>query len=155
MNMQTHDYSNIRVVIVDGMLFWRDLIRNFLNELGIRHIRCVSNAKKSWTTIREFQPHVVICDWKLPDGSGLELLRLIRHADESPNRFLNVMMVTAYNEQHRVHAALRAGVNTYITKPTSAQAFMMKFATSLADERPFEIVGDYFGPPRNHAFLLQ
>jgi hypothetical protein len=37
----------------------------------------------------------------------------------------------------------------------SAQAFMLKFATALADERPFEMVGDYFGPPRNHAFLLQ
>lgn len=143
------DYSNLKVLIADDMSFWRTLMRNFVDALGVRQVRSVESARKAWDMVCEFQPHILICDWQMLDGEGIELLRMVRHSKDSPNRFMNVMMVTAFNEEHRVRQALREGVNCYLTKPMTAQDFLRKFAHCAEDRRPFESTPSYLGPQRS------
>jgi CheY-like chemotaxis protein len=143
------DFSHLKVLIADDMSFWRTLMRDFVDALGVRQVRAVSSAREAWKVVCGFQPHILICDWQMLDGEGIELLRMVRRSKESPNRFMNVMMVTAFNEEHRVRQALREGVNCYLTKPMTAQDFLRKFTHCALDRRPFEASPSYLGPQRN------
>ena len=80
---------------------------------------------------------------------GLDLVKRVRHAKDSPNRFINVMMVTSFSEEHRVHLAMDAGINGYIAKPFTAGDFLRKFIHCMKDRRPFEVSESYSGPSRS------
>ena len=56
---------------------------------------------------------LVITDLKLPDGTGLDLVRRIRERD----RGLPIIMMTSYSSLEGAIAALRAGAADYIIKP--------------------------------------
>jgi two-component system, NtrC family, response regulator AtoC len=61
----------------------------------------------------EYRPGLVICDVRLPDGSGLDVLRRIREIDPSAH----LIMITAYQDMDTTIQAMRAGAFDYIHKP--------------------------------------
>ncbi|MBM7456210.1 CheY-like chemotaxis protein [Oceanisphaera litoralis] len=76
----------------------------------VRHAANVAEARAAWTK----QPaQLVICDWHLPDGTGLELVKLIRLTDQKTP----IVMVSARSNRDRVMAAARHGINEFIAKP--------------------------------------
>ena len=56
---------------------------------------------------------LVILDWKLPDGSGLELCRELRKNDAE----VKIIMLTANNQTEDKIEGLDAGADDYLTKP--------------------------------------
>lgn len=68
------------------------------------------------------QPKVVLLDLRLPRVSGIEVLRRIK-ADER-TRSIPVVVLTSSKEDVDVEECYRLGVNSYITKPVSFDAFI-------------------------------
>ncbi len=141
--------SRLRILIADDASFWRTLLHDFMQSFGVQEIRGVGSIGHAWETLQEFRPHMFICDWQMNDGCGLDLVKRVRHAKDSPNRFINVMMVTSFSEEHRVHLAMDAGINGYIAKPFTAGDFLRKFIHCMKDRRPFEVSESYSGPSRS------
>ena len=56
---------------------------------------------------------LVLCDVSMPDGSGLELLREVRGADERAA----MIMITAYTSTSSAIEAMKLGAYDYISKP--------------------------------------
>jgi two-component system response regulator PilR (NtrC family) len=69
----------------------------------------------------------VITDMRLPDGSGLELLRLI----ESASRPERVIVITAYGSAENAVEALKAGAFDYLTKPVDLKQFRSVVAAAV------------------------
>ncbi len=66
------------------------------------------------------QPHVILMDVRLPDGTGIEACREI--LEQSPD--IQVLMLTSYQDDDAVFAAIIAGAAGYLLKEVSSQAII-------------------------------
>jgi two-component system response regulator PilR (NtrC family) len=70
---------------------------------------------------------LVITDMRLPDGSGLDLLRRIEEA----GRGEKAVVITAYGSPENAVEALKAGAYDYLTKPVDLRQFRAVVASAL------------------------
>ncbi|WP_336365630.1 response regulator [Marinobacter sp. C2H3] len=94
----------------------------------------VEGAHSAWRGER-FQ--LVIADWNLPDGSGLDLIRALRQAGDA----VPVLMVSGRADRESVLQAAHYGIHGYITKPFSVERIHQRLvgllpATTSADAGP-------------------
>ena len=126
----------------------RALVLALLDVAGIGRISTARDADETWSTLHAFAPDLLITDWNMPPTSGLDLVRRLRRDAASPNRFLPVIMLSAYGEEHRIRAARFAGVTEFLVKPVSANTFLDRLHAVIEDKRPFVETTTYFGPDR-------
>lgn len=70
---------------------------------------------------------LVMTDWNLPDGSGLELVRRLRRRD----RDLPIVMVSGRSDRESVLKAAHYGISGYITKPFSVEMVHQRLASLI------------------------
>ncbi|MDR9426165.1 MAG: response regulator, partial [Marinobacter sp.] len=70
---------------------------------------------------------LVITDWNLPDGSGLELVRRLRSQDGD----LPIVMVSGRSDRDSVLKAAHYGISGYITKPFSVEMVHERLAALI------------------------
>ena len=117
--------SKVSVLVVDDASFIRDLVKKCLRNYfpGIK-IEDAVNGRKAQAILARETFDLVLCDWEMPEMSGLELLTWCREQDHL--RTLPFIMVTAEAKSENVIAAKKAGVNNYIVKPFNAQTLKSK-----------------------------
>src|SRR4051812_11766044 len=115
-----------RVLVVDDMLTMRKLVSKVCKELGFTDITEAGDGAKGWESISNSTPPIglVISDWNMPNSTGLDLLKRVR----SDSRFkgLPFVLVTAEAEQHQIVEAIKAGVDSYVVKPFTADGLKEK-----------------------------
>ena len=74
----------------------------------------------------------VITDMRLPDGTGLDLLRRL----EEGNRREKAIVITAYGSAENAVEALKAGAYDYLTKPVDLKQFRAVVASALGRSAP-------------------
>ena len=82
-----------------------------LEEDGYK-VEIANNLKEGKNRLAEKQYQLLILDWNLPDGDGLEFYRRQREMLSMP-----VLILTARDTEQDEIAGLEAGVEEYITKP--------------------------------------
>lgn len=101
------------VFIADDHQLFRDGVRALLDAQP--DMECVGEATNGEEVIRlsaEVQPDVVLMDVQMPGMSGVEATRLI--VSSSPH--IRVLMVTMFEDDALVFAAMRAGARGYLLK---------------------------------------
>ena len=76
-------------------------------------VQKASNLAQAFDKVADATFGLIITDWNLPDGSGLELVRKVRARDTE----LPIMMVSARADRDSVLKAAHYGISGYITKP--------------------------------------
>src|SRR5574339_1186306 len=96
--------------IAHVLLTERTLEENLHQEFRLIHAETISNALH----ILDVEPDIdlVLSDLRLPDGTGLDLLRYIRERNTPPA----VVLVTGQGDQEVAVAALKAGAADYLVK---------------------------------------
>ncbi|GAC1350207.1 MAG: response regulator transcription factor [Ktedonobacteraceae bacterium] len=103
----------LTVLIADDHQFFRDGVRALLNAQG--DMECVGEATNGEEALRmstELQPDVVLMDVQMPGMSGVEATRQIMSS--SPQ--MRVLVVTMFEDDSLVFAAMRAGARGYLLK---------------------------------------
>jgi two-component system repressor protein LuxO len=72
-------------------------------------------------------PHLVICDLRLPDGDGLDVVRAAREMPEP----MPVMVVTGHASGEIRRAALAAGAVSFMAKPFTAATLLAQIRSVL------------------------
>lgn len=105
----------IKILVVDDMDSMLGLISATLRTLGAEKIVSEYNGLNAWNTINKGHIDLIICDWDMPQMTGIELLRLIKESDKY--KHIPFLLLTASTEKERVLEAVEAGVSDYLAKP--------------------------------------
>lgn len=103
----------IRIMLVDDHPIVRIGLAALIGTLpGMETVAQAGNGREAIALHREHRPDVTLMDLRLPDLSGVEVIREIRK--ESPeSRFI---VLTTYEGDEDIHQALQAGARGYIIK---------------------------------------
>ncbi|MFT3819332.1 MAG: sigma-54 dependent transcriptional regulator [Rubrivivax sp.] len=128
-----------RLLVVDDEPDLRTLYELTLVREGY-DVDCAGSVEEAWAALQAQRFAVVITDMRLPDGSGLDLLRRM---DEHGRREKGIV-ITAYGSAENAVEALKAGAYDYLTKPVDLRQFRSVVATALG--RAPAPVGEPPGP---------
>ena len=105
--------NTIRLLIADDHLFYREGIRALLAPLPMFVIvgEAASGEEAISQTV-QMQPDVVLMDIKMPGINGIDAARRIIETQPA----VKVLMVTMFDDDESVLAAMRAGARGYILK---------------------------------------
>ncbi len=109
-----------RVLIVEDKESMAEMLRSALEVEGFQ-CAVASTEKEAIETIRSEVPELVLADLKLPDGSGLEVLKASLEEDPS----VPVIIMTAYGSIETAVEAMKQGAYEFITKPFDLDHLIM------------------------------
>jgi len=108
----------------------RQLLEIALGKEGYR-LTLAESGKKATEIFDKSSYDLVISDIKMPDMSGVEVLRHIKETDPS----VPVIMVTAYASAETAVEALRLGAYDYLTKPFKLEELKANIRNALEKVR--------------------
>ncbi|MGE5572333.1 MAG: sigma-54-dependent transcriptional regulator [Bacteroidota bacterium] len=121
-----------RVLVVDDEPNMRAVLSDVLAEEGYE-VAVARDGSECIARVTTGDFHVVVLDLKLPDASGIDVLREIKaHSPESV-----VIMITAFSSVDTAIEAMKCGAYDYITKPFKIDNFKMVVKSALELGAPF------------------
>lgn len=103
----------IKVLLVDDHPFFRQGLRDVLtNQEDLQVIGEACDGEEALRLTRELAPDVVVMDVNIPVVNGIQVTRKLR--TERPS--VNVVILTAYDDEEQVFHAIRAGASAYYPK---------------------------------------
>ena len=122
--------SKVSVLVVDDASFIRDLVKKCLRNYfpGIK-IEDAINGKKAQAMLAREAFDLVLCDWEMPEMSGLELLTWCR--EQEALKAMPFVMVTSRGDKENVVQAIQAGVSGYVSKPFTNEQLLTKVKQAL------------------------
>lgn len=122
--------SKVSVLVVDDATFIRDLVKKGLRDHfpGIQ-IEEAINGRKAQQMLSRQAVDLILCDWEMPELSGLELLSWCREQDNL--KVVPFIMVTSRGDKDNVVQAIQAGVSDFIGKPFSNEQLVTKVKKAL------------------------
>jgi two-component system, chemotaxis family, chemotaxis protein CheY len=142
------DCSRLRFLIVDDNPHMRRIIRALLHGFGVREAYEAEDGAAGLEAFTSYSPDIVIADWAMPIFDGIELTRMIRQAETSPNPFAPIIMVSGHAERRRIMESRDAGANEFLVKPISAKALYQRIVSVVLQPRPYVKTKQFFGPDR-------
>jgi two-component system, OmpR family, phosphate regulon response regulator PhoB len=144
--------SEATILIVDDEDAIRDMIAVTLELAGFDSI-IAENTKQAHISIVDNKPDLVLLDWMLPGGSGIELIRRLRRDEATKD--LPVIMLSAKSSENNKVQGLSEGVDDYITKPFSSKELIARIKSVLrrakgsGEDKPIEVF-DLMLDPSSH-----
>ncbi len=118
------------ILIIDDEKSLLDLLSVVLKKEGYR-VKTLLAPSKVFDLLEKENFDMLICDIKLPEISGMEILQYVR--ENKPD--LPVIMITAYGSLKQAVEALKAGAVDYILKPFDVDELKIIIAQELEKRR--------------------
>lgn len=104
-----------RALLVDDDTSSLDVMKELVELEGFS-VDAATSVKEARQLLQRHVPDVLITDLKLPDGSGIDLLK---DADDLAST--DVVLITGHSSVDTAVEAFRLGVTDYLTKPVDVQ----------------------------------
>jgi len=117
-----------RVLVVDDEADIRELLDLTVARMGLS-ADCAASVAQARQLLEQQRYQLCLTDMRLPDGEGLEIVRLIAERyGETP-----VAVITAFGNAQNAVAALKAGAFDYLAKPVALEQLrsLIKSAINL------------------------
>jgi two-component system, chemotaxis family, chemotaxis protein CheY len=106
----------MQVLIVDDAAAIRHQINRLLTDLGVEVVLEAGDITEAWLLLLQNpQISLVISDYHMPLGTGVDLLQKIR--SEPKLAQMPVIMLTTEQERSKVLQAVKLGLQGYLFKP--------------------------------------
>ncbi|MFF2147668.1 response regulator [Kitasatospora sp. NPDC058190] len=111
--------SALRVVVADDQALVRIGFRLILESEGIEVVAEAEDGEQAVAAVRRTRPDVVLMDIRMPGLDGLEATRriLADRTDQAPR----VIMLTTFDLDHYVYAAMAAGASGFLLKDVTPE----------------------------------
>jgi two-component system, chemotaxis family, chemotaxis protein CheY len=141
-------FDKLKVLVADDNPHMRSIIAAVLKGVGIRDIREAKDGGDALLAFRDWPADLAIIDYRMTPIDGVAFTKQVRLADNSPNIYLPIIMVTGHADLSRVVGAREAGITELIVKPITAEALISRINSVIFHPRPFARTESYFGPSR-------
>ncbi len=121
---------SVKVLIVDDASFVRDMVkRSMRTYFPDAKVEEAINGRKAQIMMSKSHFDLILCDWEMPEMSGLELLQWARqHETYQKTPFV---MVTSRGDRDHVVEAVQQGVSDYLSKPFSPEMLAQKVVKQI------------------------
>jgi two-component system response regulator HydG len=109
------------ILIIDDVVTLGLMLKAWFTKKGFE-ARTAININDAKKEIEQFQPNLIISDLRLPDGSGLDLIKWAK--EKYPDIIIFVM--TSYAEIQTAVECIRAGAHDYMSKPLNPDELLEK-----------------------------
>ncbi len=148
--------SASRVLVVDDEADIRELLDLTLGRMGLM-ADCAANVADALELLRLQRYSLCLTDMRLPDGEGLELVKVIGASyPETP-----VAVITAHGSMENAVSALKAGAFDYLSKPVSLEqlralvkSVLVMPTVDAVESQPTSLLGES-GPMRDVRAMIE
>lgn len=109
-----------RLLIVEDDVAFARILETFFTRNGFA-TDFATSVKAAGNMIRKQEYNLFLLDYRLPDGTGLDILQTIRHNDKQ----VPALIMTGFNDIRTVVRAMKMGAADYIIKPVNPDELMM------------------------------
>jgi len=117
----------MHVLVIDDERAVRDILIDACQRAGYSTDQA-RNCQEAASKLVRGDVDIALCDIKMPDGSGVDLVRSIRESRIETS----FVMVTAFASTESAVDALRAGACDYVTKPVNSDELIHRIAQVAA-----------------------
>ncbi|WP_038247718.1 sigma-54-dependent transcriptional regulator [Ghiorsea bivora] len=96
-------------------------------ELANYHVMTASNATRAKDAVDNGKFDVAILDIRLPDGSGLDLLKSFKESDPD----MGIILITGYSEVDSAVQAIELGADDFLKKPFEPDELLIRIQELL------------------------
>ena len=107
--------TKIDIFIVEDDEAHLELIKRAFNAYNEYNLVCFNSLLEVNQELGKSSPDLLISDWKLPDGNGIELLPKSKERKSFP-----IILMTSYGNQELAVDAMKQGVIDYVVKSPEA-----------------------------------
>lgn len=129
------------MLLVDDDAVFRERLARALRERGYE-VRAAASYREALRLAQEESPEYALLDLRMPDGSGLDLLRALLALDPATR----VVVLTGYGSIATAVEAIRLGAVHYLPKPADADDILRAFTPGAAPDRPAAALPDFPAP---------
>jgi two-component system, NarL family, response regulator LiaR len=124
----------VKVLLAEDHKIVRQGTRLYLESQGVEVVGEATNGREAVEMAQQLRPDVVVMDIHLPELTGVEATRRIRH--DFPD--IRVLVLTAYDEPAYVHALLDAGADGFILKTAELSELFKALQEVAGGRRAFD-----------------
>ncbi len=121
--------KSLEIMVIDDEPAIRQILSAYLSKAGC-NVHTAPNGLDAYARLSQGDIEIAICDIKMPDISGIELVQRVRAAGIDTN----FIMMTAFASVDTAIEAIQAGASDYMIKPVRNQEVMHRLL-KLADLR--------------------
>lgn len=141
--MQGYGSRDVRVFVVDDHDIVRRGLRDLLDKPDIIVVGDAGSAAQATRRILELQPHVMVLDVQLQDGSGVQVCRDVRSGDPT----IKGVLLTSAPDEEALILSILAGADGALLKLSSTTDIVdavrrVGAGRTLLDRAEAERVGD-------------
>ncbi|MFJ2552715.1 response regulator [Microbacterium sp. NPDC087591] len=123
---------SISVIVVDDQPLVRQAVRDILTDGGLRVVGEAANGRQAVALVADHEPDVVLMDIRMPEMDGIAATESI--CAERRGSLARVLILTTFEEDEYVVAALRAGASGFIGKGAEPDEIVHAVRTIHAGE---------------------
>ncbi|ENM3887514.1 phosphate regulon transcriptional regulator PhoB [Vibrio cholerae] len=122
-----------RILVVEDEAPIREMLCFVLEQKGYQAVEA-EDYDSAMSELAEPFPDLVLLDWMLPGGSGINLIKHMKR--EEMTRNIPVVMLTARGEEEDKVRGLEVGADDYITKPFSPKELVARLKAVIRRVTP-------------------
>jgi len=119
-----------KILIVEDDLTFSQLLQDFLQKHG-HEIITAASIKDGLKSIAQNTFDLLLLDYRLPDGIGLDVLINTR----ATGSMVPVIIMTSFNDVRTAVNAIQSGAFDYITKPVNPDELLMIMSNALGEKK--------------------
>ena len=124
------------LLVDDHDLIRQGLARAFERSTDFTIVGQAETVVQALDLSRTFEPEVVVTDVRLPDGTGLDIVRELRQSNQS----IGLVVLTMYAGDEQLFAAMEAGASAFVAKDAPANDVVAAARHALVSPRSFTAV---------------
>ncbi|MEX2474580.1 response regulator [Marinobacter sp.] len=115
----------LKALVVDDASFVRDLVKRTVRQrFPVIETTDAQNGRRAQSLMSRTTFDLILCDWEMPEMSGLELLQWMRQQPQYEK--VPFIMITSRGDKNHVVEAVKEGVSEYLGKPFSPDGLSRK-----------------------------